>query len=365
MRFRFKTGYDADIDLFEDGWHRLRIGLLLAVMILLPFVAGAYALAEVTTILIWSLAGMGLMLLVGHTGQVSLGHAGFLAVGAYTDVALMQAGMPWAVSFPLAGLLTGLFGALVAIPAARMSGIYLAIATLALAVIVEELVILFEPVTGGIGGLFAPKITILGVSFDRYADLPNFYWLTLAVVVLVTLGYVNLLRSPTGRAFLAIRDSEVSARALGVNVARTKVIAFALSAAVTGLAGSLLGHFIGAFNYELFTIFISINLVLVVTIGGPGFIQGAFCGAVLISLVPQLIALARSGLASWAGIDLGALPGLDTLVFALILLGFILWEPQGIWGRWLKIRTFFDIFPLYRRDLFRRQKSYLKTGRLQ
>ncbi|HEU0223641.1 MAG TPA: branched-chain amino acid ABC transporter permease, partial [Paracoccaceae bacterium] len=329
------------------------------------FLVGEYYLAEVATALIWSLAGMGLMLLIGHSGQVSLGHAAFLAIGAYTDVALMNVGLPFLLAFPLAGLAAGLFGALIAIPAVRMSGIYLAIATLALFVIVEELVILLEPVTGGIGGIAAPSIEVLGISFDRYAALPNFYWLTLGVVALVTLGYANLLRSPTGRSFLAVRDSEVSARALGINVARTKTLAFGLSCGITGLAGALMGHFIGFFNYELFSIFISINLVLVVVIGGLGFIQGAFCGAILISLVPQALAILRDEFRAVSGIDLSAYPGLDTLVFALILVGFIVYEPMGIYGRWLKIRTFFELFPLYRRAMFRRQKSYLKTERMR
>ncbi|MFD2853772.1 branched-chain amino acid ABC transporter permease [Seohaeicola zhoushanensis] len=276
MRVIFKTSYDRDIDLHEHGWERARMALLLGVMALLPFVLGEYYLAEAVNTLIWALAGMGLMIAVGHTGQVSLGHAAFLAVGAYAEAALMNAGLPFLVSFPLAGLIAGVFGGLIALPAARMSGIYLAIATLAVFVIVEELVILLEPITGGVGGQMAPSITILGIGFDRYGALANFYWLCLAVVALTTWGYANLLRSPTGRAFLAVRDSEVSARALGVNVTRTRALAFGLSAGVTGLAGALMGHYIGYFNYELFSIFISINLLLVVTIGGLGSIQGPF-----------------------------------------------------------------------------------------
>ena len=276
MRVVFKTSYDTDIDFHEHWGRRGRYLALLALMIALPFLVGEYYLAEAANTLIWSLAGMGLMILVGHTGQASLGHAAFLAVGAYTDAALMNAGWPFLLSFPVAGIATGLFGALVAIPAVRLSGVYLAIATLALFVIVEEMVILLEPITGGVGGMAAPEITIFGVSFERYTELAHFYWLILAVVVLVCWGYANLMRSPTGRSFLAVRDSEVSARALGIDVTRTRALAFGLSTGVTGLAGALMGHFIGYFNYELFSIFISINLLLVVTIGGLGFIQGAF-----------------------------------------------------------------------------------------
>ncbi|AVO37978.1 branched-chain amino acid ABC transporter permease [Pukyongiella litopenaei] len=365
MRVVFKTSYDSDIDLHEHGRDRVLMGLLLLAMAALPFLVGDYYLSEVTNTLIWALAGMGLMIAVGHTGQVSLGHAAFLAIGAYSDAALMNAGLPFAISFLLAGLLTGLFGALIAVPAVRMSGIYLAIATLAMFVIVEELVILFEPLTGGIGGILAPSIEILGISFDRYAALSNFYWLVLGVVALVTWGYANLMRSPTGRSFLAVRDSEVSARALGINVTQTKSLAFGLSAGVTGLAGALLGHYIGFFNYELFSIFISINLLLVVTIGGLGSIQGAFLGAILISAVPQLIAILRDGLNENLGINLAGIPGLDTMLFSLILIGFIIYEPTGIYGRSLKIKYWFEVFPLARRDVFRRQKSYLKTERMK
>lgn len=363
MRIVFKTSYDTDIDFHEHWWDRGWMLALIAVMALLPFFANEYYLAEATNTLIFSLAGMGLMLLVGHTGQVSLGHAAFLAIGAYTDAALMNAGWPFLASFPVAGLVAGVFGALIAIPAVRLSGIYLAIATLAVFVIVEELIILAEPITGGVGGLFAPSIEIFGISFDRYGALDNFYWLCLVVVVLVTLAYSNLMRSPTGRSFLAVRDSEVSARALGIDVTRTRALAFGLSCFITGLAGALMGHFIGFFNYELFSIFISINLLLVVTIGGLGFIQGAFLGALLITGMPQLIAILRDGMNASFGVDLSAIPGLDTIIFSLILIGFIIYEPAGLYGRWLKIRVWWEIFPLARRDMFRRQKSYLKTER--
>ncbi len=363
MKVIFKTSYDRDIDLHKDVWSRGRIAALVAVMAALPFLVGEYYLAEATNTLIWALAGMGLMLLVGHSGQVSLGHAAFLAIGAYTDSALMNIGLPFVVTFPAAALAAGLFGALVAIPAVRMSGIYLAIATLALFVIVEEMIIILEPITGGVGGIQAPAIEIAGISFDRYGHLDHFYWLCLTVVVAVTWAYANLLRSPTGRSFLAVRDSEVSARALGINVTRTRALAFGLSCAMTGLAGALMGHYIAFFNYELFSVFISINLLLVVTIGGLGFIQGAFFGAILITAVPQLIAILRGAARDSLGVDIGGMPGLDTMLFAMILVGFIIYEPTGLYGRWLKTKVWFELFPLARRDMFRRQKSYLKTER--
>jgi len=372
MRFHFKTDYVQDIRLFEDGRDMVLYGLLALVAICAPFFLDDYLLGEFTYVLIFTLAGLGLMVLVGHTGQVSLGHGAFLACGAYLQYNFIEAGLPFLVAFPLAGILSGLIGAIVAIPALRMSGIYLAIATLAFGIIVEDVIILLEHWTGGVEGVFIPSISIFGMDFDRYgqsissaASGHNFYWLCLAVVILVTWLYKNLLRSPTGRAFTAIRDSEVSARAMGVNVSVYKSIAFGVSCCFTGLAGALLAHFLGAFNYEAFLILISIQLLLMVTIGGLGSIHGAYIGALVVGMLPVVITIIREEISALMGLGNVTIPGLDYAVFASLLILFIMIEPLGIYGRWLKIRTWFELFPLARKDMFKRHKSYLKTERMK
>ncbi|SES89806.1 branched-chain amino acid ABC transporter permease [Oceanicella actignis] len=366
MKFHFKTSYEQDIRIFEDrakaGWY----GLLALLAAAAPYLLDEYMLGELTLMLIWALAGLGLMLLAGHTGQPSLGHAAFLACGAYMEVWLAERGVPFPISFPLAGLFAGVVGALIAVPALKMSGIYLAIATLAVGIITEDVIILLEDFTGGIGGVYAPSITLLGTDIDRYADGGRpFYWLCLAALIAVNLIYLNILRSPTGRAFVAIRDSEVSARAMGVNVARYKTLAFGLSCFFTGLAGALLAHFLGAFNYEAFLVLISVQMLLMVTIGGLGSIHGAYLGAIVVVFLPQAIVRLREQVAELMGAGNASIPGLDTGVFALVLIAFILIEPTGLYGRWLKIRTFFELFPLYRKDMFKRHKSFLKTERMK
>jgi branched-chain amino acid transport system permease protein len=174
-----------------------------------------------------------------------------------------------------------------------------------------------------------------------------------------------LQRSPLGRSFSAVRDSEVSARAMGVNIARTKAVSFGISTAITGLAGALIGHFAGVFNNETFNLIISIQLLLMIVIGGVGSIHGAFFGAIVIALLPQAIAISRDTIGNLFGGGSVAIPGLESAVFGGILILFILFEPMGIYGRWMKIRTYFDLFPFYRRDMFRRQRSYLKTERMR
>ncbi|WP_316013919.1 branched-chain amino acid ABC transporter permease [Roseobacter sp. HKCCA0434] len=365
MRVHFKKSYDEDIRLFEDGRRLAKYAVLLAVMILLPFVLSEYLVGEITLVLIYCVAGMGLMILAGHTGQVSLGHAAFMAMGAFSNLWFMEQGLNFLIALPLAAIFTGVVGAVIALPILRLSGIYLAIATLALSVIVEDIAIIAEPFTGGVMGVFAPVIEFFGLSIDRYGAPRAFYWMCLAVVVLVTLGYANLLRSATGRSFLAVRDSEVSARALGVNVTRTKALAFGLSCAVTGLAGALYAHFVQIVNYESFLILLSINLVLLVVIGGLGSIHGAFFGAIVVGLLPQFIAIVRDFLQANAGIDISAYPGLDTTVFAAIIIAIVIYEPLGLYGFYMKLKTQWQLFPLARRDMFRRSKTYLKTERMR
>ena len=280
MRVPFKTSYNHDIRLFADGYQASRYAALIALAVGLPFVLDDFLIGEVTGVLIWAIAGMGLMLLTGHAGQVSLGHAAFLAVGCYAHAILMDRfGLPFLASFALAGVLTGSVGVLIAIPVFRLHGIYLAIATLALSMLVEDIIVLAEPWTGGVIGLTAPTITIGGIDMDRFGSPDRFYWLCLAIVLLITLGYRNILRAPLGRAFVAIRDSEVSAQAMGVRLAWTKAAAFGLSCLITGWAGALLGHFFYTFNHEVFTVVVSIQLLLMIVIGGIGSIHGAFYGA--------------------------------------------------------------------------------------
>jgi branched-chain amino acid transport system permease protein len=253
----------------------------------------------------------------------------------------------------------------VAVPTARLHGIYLAIATLAISILMDDLIVLSEPLTNGVMGLYAPAIRIFGLTIDRYGNPYLFYWLVLLVAVLIVLVYRNILRSPLGRAFAAVRDSEVSAKAMGVNVARTKAVSFAISAGITGLGGALMGQFAGIFNNETFNILISIQLLLMVVIGGLGSIHGAFFGAIVVAILPQAIAISRDIVTNALGVSSVAIPGLETAIFGLILITFILFEPMGIYGRWLKIRTYFELFPFYRRDMFRRQRSYLKTERMR
>lgn len=358
MRFIFKTRYRQDVDLFKHNGQRFWYALLGLALLLAPLVLDDFYLGEVAWVFIYAIAGVGLMLLTGYAGQVSLGHAAFLAIGAYAHTWFLTQGWPWPLALLSASVMSAAAGAALGRPTLRMAGIYLAIATLAFAQIVEQVIAHWTSVTGGYRGMAVPAATWLG--FDLDGPVP-FYFTCLVFLVASLFLALNLLRSPTGRAMIAVRDSEISAQSMGINLARTKTVAFALSAFFTGLAGGLMAHKLSYLAPDAFTLLLSIQLLLMVVVGGLGSLHGVVFGAVFIGLLPQGIAMLRDELPP----AIGQIPGLESGIFGLILILFLIYEPLGLYGRWRKIRQYFEEFPLYRRATHKRQKSYLRTDRVR
>jgi branched-chain amino acid transport system permease protein len=358
MRFIFKTHYAQDIRLAKHGGHVFWYGALLATLLAAPWLVPEYWLAQLTFVLIYSIVGLGLMLLSGYTGLFSLGHAAFLGVGAYTEAVLTNAAVPFPLALAAAGLLSAAVGMVVGLPALRVKGIYLGIATLAFNFIVEEVFARWERVTGGNAGIHVKAPSLLGWKLESGE---SFYFLCMVITVLATLAILNLLRSSTGRAFVAIRDSEVSAQSMGIHLARYKTTSFAISAALAGIGGALYAHKLQFISPDQFNIIQSIDLLLMVVIGGLGSVHGAFLGAIFLITMPQVIALAKDALPS----AVAQAPGLQGMVYGLVLIAFVLFEPLGLYGRWLKVRTYFQIFPFYRKGMFKRQKSFQKSERLR
>ena len=309
-------------------------------------------------LVIFGIFAIGFNILFGLTGYLSFGHAAFLGVGAYTQAVAINAGLPLIVALVGAMALSAVIGVIVAIPALRVRGVFLGMATLALGIILEEAFARWESVTGGNAGLFVQSPTLLGIELS---DSTPYYFLCLVLTIAVTLGVANLLRSPTGRAFVAIRDSEISAQSMGIPLARYKTLAFAISAALTGLGGALYAHKIQFLTPEQFGIIQSIDLLLLIVIGGLGSIHGAFLGAIFLITMPQIISSAKDYLPS----SVADAPGLSALVYGAVLVLFVLFEPLGLYGRWLKVRAYIQLFPLYRRGMFERQKSFQKSERLK
>lgn len=358
MRFLFKTSYEQDLRLAKHGGHVFWYGLLGVALLAAPWFVAEYWLAQLTFVLIYAIVGLGLMLLAGFTGQFSLGHAAFLGVGAYTQAVLTGMGWPFMLSLACAAGLSAAVGIVVGLPALRVKGIYLGMATLSFGFIVEEVFARWESVTGGNAGKHLVPPEILGFKFE---STESFYFLCLVIAVVCTLAILNLLRSPTGRAFVAIRDSEISAQSMGINLAHYKTLSFSLSAAFAGIGGALYAHKLQFISPDQFSILQSIDLLLMIVIGGLGSVHGAFLGAIFLISMPQVISLSKD----WLPDAIGQAPGLQGVVYGVVLVAFVLFEPMGLYGRWLKMRTWLQMFPFYRKGTFKRQKSFQKSDRLK
>ena len=381
MRFIFKTDYEQDIKLLQHSGAWWSYGFLFAVLAAAPYFIGSYLQSQLVFVFIYAIVGVALMILVGFTGQGSIGHAAFLAIGAYTAGYLQSHGYPFEVYFPAAGIITGVVGAIVGIPALRLHGIYLLIATISFAFIVEEILARWESVTHGNEGMRVRAVEFFGQTVAR--DSNSFYFLCLAILVLVIIGTLNLMRSPTGRAFIAIRDSEAAAKSMGIDLAKYKVRSFAISAAITGLAGTLYAHKMSFISPEMFTLLLSIEFIMVIIIGGAFGLHGAILGAIFIVMVDPMITMLKddvpgmiASLSRGLGVGEGgaravqdwlyaifSAPGLKGAIYGLIIIMFVLFEPMGLYGRWLKIKLYFQLFPLYKKSTFRRQKTYVKSER--
>lgn len=356
MRYVFKTRYDQDIDLVRYRSDVVSYGLLLLALVAAPFVLSTYYVGEIAYLFLLSIASVGLMILSGHAGLVSLGHAAFMGIGAYAHAILLGLGVPFLLSLPVAGVIAGAIGMLLGIPALRMTGLYLAIATLAFSVIVEHVLGQWEGLTAGHGGMAVPAADIFGLDV---LDGTVFYFTCLVVLILTILVAANLVRSQTGRALIAIRDSEIAAQSLGVNLAATKITVFAVSAGLTGIAGGLFAHKITWLEPTSFNVLLSLQLLMMVVVGGLGSLKGAVYGAVFLGLLDPAIAILKDYLPK----EIAGQTGLQLTVFGVVLVVFVLYEPLGIAGRWAKIKAYFQTFPLYRRATFERAKSYMKSER--
>jgi branched-chain amino acid transport system permease protein len=339
----FKESYAADEAVFRTGTVRLWLGLLFAALAVFPFWAGPYLLymANLTGAAI--IAAVGLNILTGAAGQISLGHAAFVGIGAYTAAILTtRLGLPFLVCLPLAGVSAALFGCIVGAPSMRMKGLYLCIATLAAQVIFTFLFVHWESLTGGIRGINLPAAEIFGLKLHTEF---RFYFVTAPLVVLMVGAARNLFRTRVGRAFIAIRDRDISAELMGINLFRYKMYAFAASSFYAGVAGCLNAYLLKVVTPEHFPLHESVRYLAMIIVGGLGSVLGAIFGAVFMTMVPELL---QSGLALFQGMSealMSYLYPLQTVVFGLLIVGFLVFEPHGLVEIWRRLKDYFRLWP--------------------
>jgi branched-chain amino acid transport system permease protein len=345
-----KRDYYEDVQLFSSGVVVFWFSLLILFLALFPFLFKNYYVYLANYMAINVIVAIGLNLLVGYTGQVSLGHAGFFAIGAYGTITLMTVlHFPFLLALVVASLVAAVFGFLLGLPALRLEGPYLAIATLGFGLTITKVIGRIE-LFGGRQGLHAPDLIIGPWHLDTDRD---FYYLVVTLTVLLTLAARNLIKTKVGRAFIAIRDADIAAESMGVNLTFYKTLAFAVSAFYTGLAGGLYAFVLRFIEPEVFTMMMSILFMAMVVVGGLGSIFGSIAGACLLSWldlqlrnildIPYLGEWLDALSKTWFSIT--GVSNIQFIMFGLIMVLIMLFEPLGLFGFWIRTKKYWKTWP--------------------
>ena len=344
----FKTSYEADMALYPLPIARWTVGIIGVLFFLaIPLGLHEYYLSICNLVWIAVIGALGLNILVGYTGQVSIGHGAFMSVGAYTAANLAtRLDSPWPVNLLAGGLMAAAVGAVVGIPSLRIKGLYLAIATLAGQLIIEWTINHVTFISGGVqASIDVPRPRLGPIVLNTQRDM---YYFLLVFVVIAIVGSMNLIRSRVGRAFIAIRDQDIAAEIIGIDIFRYKLLAFAISSFYAGVTGVLYTYFLGIANYEQFQIGVSIDYLAMIIIGGLGSILGSIFGAIFVTLLPIVIRISMENFGDLIfsrQIVLNLIPNLRLMLFGVLIIVFLIVEPDGLNRLWRNIRSYFCIWP--------------------
>ena len=343
----FRTSYRADAGLFETASSRYAILALILFLMAAPYFFSGYLISLFIQIGYLSIAALGLNILVGYSGQISLGHGAFFGFGAFASAYINNTtGLPVFFCIPLAGLLTTAVGMIFGIPAARLKGLYLAIATLAAQYILEDFFIRAEWFTGGASGSLANSVSIFGIYLDTDE---SFFYLVLFYMVIMFTAAANLARTRDGRALIAVRDHYLSAEIMGINLTKYRILAFGISSFYAGIAGALFGHYLGFVSVEGFTIMVSIQFLAMIIIGGLGSVVGSLLGTIFIVCLPEFIQFLADSSTALIGDSITvkrSLPYVKEMSIGAVIILFLIYEPDGLAHRWRAIKNYWKSFPI-------------------
>lgn len=340
----FNERYEQDMAIFRRKTHWIWFAIACVFLATLPLIASAHVLTVVITIAITVITILGLNILIGYCGQISLGQAGFMAVGAYTSAILTSTyGLSFWIALPCAGIMAALIGVLFATPAAKIKGFYIVLATIAAQFIIVYVVMHTPGLTGGYAGMNAPAPRLGSIALDSPR---SYYYLALGVAGIMIFFAQNWGRTRLGRAFVAIRDNEFAAETQGVNLFQYKLIAFGICAFYAGIAGSLWGHFMGRVSPEHYTLLQSVWFIGMLIVGGMGSTVGAIFGATLYQGLQELVAVVAPAIAGiFPGVAAGIFAGLGQLLFGIIIMLVLIFQPRGLNHAWTVLKTRYRMWP--------------------
>jgi branched-chain amino acid transport system permease protein len=319
--------------------------LLIVALLLTPLFVGAYALTLMVSALIAVIGAVGLNMLTGTTGLISLGQAGFLAVGAYTNAILLtDYGMPVWISLPAAGVVASLISIVVGVPSLRLKGLYLAITTLAFSFIINHIILYADGLTHGPNGIFVSGARLFGLDVQRGRPL---YYLALGLTIATVLVALNLSRTRIGRAWMAIREHDIAARVMGIDLVRYKLLAFIISSFIVGIAGALLSLQIRFVNIDVFALILSIEALAIIILGGLGSVAGAVLGALFLSYLPEAIRLLIGTVVDpGSTIYTNYVYEIRGIAYGVVIVLFLRFKPDGLIGFWRDARKYWSNWPL-------------------
>lgn len=341
----FKDNFGELVVLTDSPAVKVWVVVLLLGLVAAPFLVSTFLLSYVTIMLFTVVGALGITVLTGFTGLISLGHVGFLMLGGYAyAIGVTRLGLPPEVAFIASAIVPAVFGLIVGLPSLRLHGLYLAITTLAFSYIVSAVILAGGKFTGAGRGILLARPRIFGVdlSSDR-----TFFWFCLTVCVLAVIATLNFRRSYIGRALVAIRDNDIAARTMGINLVRYKLLAFLVSAALTGVAGALMGLYLSVVSVESYPFLLSIEALAIIIVGGLGSVLGAVFGTIFIVALPEVFAVLVSSLGGRLQDLLNtSAHEIKSVLYGLAIIGFLRFDPRGLRGIWHDIRHVWVYWPL-------------------
>lgn len=339
----YSRDYGEEIQVFRTLSQKFWFSVLLLFVLCFPLMVDRYTCYIATLAVAAIIGSVGLNILTGYTGQISIGHGAFVAIGAYSyALILTKTSLPFWLAIPLAGGISGALGIVIGMPALRMRGLYLAMATVAFHLITNQVVMNWESLTGGYQGLDVPTAMLAGYPFKSELSI---YYVALAFAIVLTFGAGNMSRSKIGRAFCAVRDRDLAAEAIGISLVKYKILGFFISSVYAGMAGALMGLCLGRISPYDFTLVVSIAYISMIIVGGSGSILGSILGAIVITLLPFGLSAVSDLIQPYYPLVTTKFGDAKTLAYGLAIVIFLMWEPEGLAGRWRKVATYFRNWP--------------------